>query len=132
MARQHSKEGGNHLEQESNRQRTMEGIGVGLRPAVDGQSLGERWEAEVSHGHFVLLLRFMRRTLHVPFPYVQCSHIRGDLCVAHIFHRPHPLALRMSVWPSLSGLGLGQGGCGLSVCMRCRKTRRFPLQRSRR
>ena len=42
MARQHSKEGGNHLEQESNRQRTMEGSGGGLHPAVDGQSLGER------------------------------------------------------------------------------------------
>ena len=42
MARRHSKEGGDHLEQESNRQRTMEGIGGGLHPAVDGQSLGER------------------------------------------------------------------------------------------
>ena len=42
MAKRHSKEGGNHLEQESNRQRTMEGIGGGLQPAVDGQSLGKR------------------------------------------------------------------------------------------
>ena len=49
MARIHSNQGGNHLEQESNRQRTMEGIdggrgggGGGLRPAADGQSLGER------------------------------------------------------------------------------------------
>ena len=42
MARRHSKEGGNHLEQESNRQKTMEGIDGGLHPAVDGQSLGER------------------------------------------------------------------------------------------
>ena len=42
MARCHSKEGGNHLDQESNRQRTMEGIDGGLHPAVDGQSLGER------------------------------------------------------------------------------------------
>ena len=41
MARRHYKEGGNHLEQESNRQRTMEGIDGGLRPAVEGQSLGE-------------------------------------------------------------------------------------------
>ena len=43
MARRHSKEGGNHLEQESNRQRTMEDIDGGLHPEVDGQSLGERW-----------------------------------------------------------------------------------------
>ena len=37
-----TKEGGNHLEQESNRQRTMEGTDGGLHPAVDRQSLGER------------------------------------------------------------------------------------------
>ena len=42
MARRHSKVGGNHLEQESNRQKTMEGTDGGLYPAVDGQSLGER------------------------------------------------------------------------------------------
>ena len=42
MARRHNKEGGNHLEQESNRQRTIEDIGGGLHHAVDGQSLGER------------------------------------------------------------------------------------------
>ena len=36
MARRHSMEGGNHLEQESNRQRTMEGIDGGLHPAVGG------------------------------------------------------------------------------------------------
>ena len=42
MARRHNKEGGNHLEQESNRQRTMEDIDGGLHPAVDGQNLGER------------------------------------------------------------------------------------------
>ena len=41
MARRLNKEGGNHLEQESNRQKTMEGIDGGLHPAVDGQSLGE-------------------------------------------------------------------------------------------
>ena len=41
MARQHNKEGGNHLEQESNRQRTTEGIDGGLHPAVHEQSLGE-------------------------------------------------------------------------------------------
>ena len=41
MAR-HIKEGGNHLEQEINRQKTMEGFDGGLHPAVDGQSLGER------------------------------------------------------------------------------------------
>ena len=38
----HNKEGGNRLEQESNRQRTMEDTDGGLHPAVDGQSLGER------------------------------------------------------------------------------------------
>ena len=42
MARQHNKEGGNHLDQESNRQKTMEDIDGGLHPAVDEQSLGER------------------------------------------------------------------------------------------
>ena len=41
MARRHNT-GGDHLEQESNRQKTMEGIARGLHPAVDGQSLGER------------------------------------------------------------------------------------------
>ena len=40
-ARRHNKEGGNHLEQESNRQKAMEDINRGLHPAVDGQSLGE-------------------------------------------------------------------------------------------
>ena len=42
MARRYSKEGGNYLEQQSNRQKTMEDIDGGLHPAVDGQSLGER------------------------------------------------------------------------------------------
>ena len=42
MARRHNREGGNHLEQESNRQTTMEDIDGGLHPAVDGQSLGDR------------------------------------------------------------------------------------------
>ena len=42
MARRHNKEGGNHLDQESNRQKTVEDIYGGLHPAVDGQSLGER------------------------------------------------------------------------------------------
>ena len=41
MARRHNKEGGNHLDQESNRQKAMEDIDGGLHPAVDGQSLGE-------------------------------------------------------------------------------------------
>ena len=36
MARRHNKEGGNHLEQESSRQRTMGGIDGGLHPAMDG------------------------------------------------------------------------------------------------
>ena len=42
MARRHNKLGGNRLDQESNRERTMEGIDGGLHPAVEGQSLGER------------------------------------------------------------------------------------------
>ena len=41
MARRHNKEGGNHLEKESNRQTTMEDIDGGLHPAVNGQSLDE-------------------------------------------------------------------------------------------
>ena len=41
-ARRHNKEGGNHLDQESNSQKTMEDIAGGLHPAVDEQSLGER------------------------------------------------------------------------------------------
>ena len=36
MARRHNKEGGNHLEQESNRQKTMDNTDGGLLPAVDG------------------------------------------------------------------------------------------------
>ena len=40
MTRRHNKEGGHHLKQESNRQRTTEDIDRGLHPAVDGQSLG--------------------------------------------------------------------------------------------
>ena len=42
MARRHNKEGGNHLDKESDRQRTMEGIDGELHLAVDGQSLGKR------------------------------------------------------------------------------------------
>ena len=38
----HNKEGGNHLDQESNRQKTMEDIDGGLHPAVDEQSLVKR------------------------------------------------------------------------------------------
>ena len=41
MARLYKKEGGNHLEQDSNRQNAMEDIDGGLHPAVDGQSVGE-------------------------------------------------------------------------------------------
>ena len=42
MARRHYKKGGNHLDQESNRQKAMEDIDGGLHPAVDEQSLDER------------------------------------------------------------------------------------------
>ena len=48
MARRHNREGGNHLDQESNRQMTMEGIDGGLHPAVDGQSLDEDDDDEFS------------------------------------------------------------------------------------
>ena len=47
MARRHNKEGGNHLDQKSNRQKTMEEIDGGLHSAVDEQSLGERRMAKV-------------------------------------------------------------------------------------
>ena len=44
MAERHNTEGRNHLEQKSNRQRTIKDIDGGQHPAVDGQSLGEkRW-----------------------------------------------------------------------------------------
>ena len=46
MARWHNKAGGNHQEQESNRQKTMEDIDRGLHPAVNGQSLGETWKQQ--------------------------------------------------------------------------------------
>ena len=42
MARRHNKEGGNHLEQKSNRQSSVEGIDGRLHPAVDGQNVYER------------------------------------------------------------------------------------------
>ena len=42
MARRYNKEGVNHLDQESNRQRTKEDVDAGLHPAVVGQSLGGR------------------------------------------------------------------------------------------
>ena len=42
MARRHNKEGGNYLDQESNRQTTNGRHRWRLHPAVDGQSLGER------------------------------------------------------------------------------------------
>ena len=42
MARRHNKKGGNHLDQESNRQKIMEDTDGGLNPAADGQSLDER------------------------------------------------------------------------------------------
>ena len=45
MASRHNKEGGNHLEQESNRQKTMEDTDGGQHPAVDEQSLGKRRKA---------------------------------------------------------------------------------------
>ena len=41
MARRQNKEGGNHLEQENNRQKAMEDTDGGLHLAMDGQSLGE-------------------------------------------------------------------------------------------
>ena len=41
MTKRHNK-GGNHLDQESKRQTTMEDSDGGLHPAEDGQSLDER------------------------------------------------------------------------------------------
>ena len=41
MASRHNREGGNHLDWESNRQATTEDVAGGLHPAVDGQSLYE-------------------------------------------------------------------------------------------
>ena len=58
MARRHEQEGGNHLEQESNRQKTMEDVGGGLHPAVDGQSLGERWKVKTLSGRTCLITHF--------------------------------------------------------------------------
>ena len=46
MARRHNREGGNHLDQEGNRQTTMEDTDGGLHPAVDGQSLDEDEDEE--------------------------------------------------------------------------------------
>ena len=53
MARRLIKEGGNYLEQESSKQKTMESIDGGIHPAVDGQSLGKRWKVrwESMHMH---------------------------------------------------------------------------------
>ena len=48
IARRHNKEGGNHLEQESNRQKPMEDTDRWLHPVVDEQSLGERCEGETA------------------------------------------------------------------------------------
>ena len=42
MARRHNKEGGNLLDQESNRQTTMEDTDGRLHPAVDGPSLDKK------------------------------------------------------------------------------------------
>ena len=47
MARRHNREGGNHLDLESNRQTAMEDIDGGLHPAVDGQSLDEDEERKM-------------------------------------------------------------------------------------
>ena len=45
MARRHNREGGNHLDQEGNRQTSKEDTDGGLHPAVNGQSLDKmRWD----------------------------------------------------------------------------------------
>ena len=46
MARRHYKEGGNHLEQEGNRQKRTKNIRGRLHPAVDGQILDEMRKAD--------------------------------------------------------------------------------------
>ena len=50
MARRHSKEGGNHLGQKSNRQNAMEDIDGALHPALDGQSLGKARQGKTRQG----------------------------------------------------------------------------------
>ena len=61
----YNKEGENHLEQESNKQKTKEDIDGGLHPAVDGQSLDER-----------------RKTNNKDFKYVQVI-LSMSLCYCH-------------------------------------------------
>ena len=46
MARRNNKEEGNHLDQGSNRQTTMEDTDGGLHPEVDGQSLDDKRRRE--------------------------------------------------------------------------------------
>ena len=41
------------MKQESNRQKAMEDIDGGLHPAVDGQSLGEKWKVEPYFGDYL-------------------------------------------------------------------------------
>ena len=47
-ARRHNKEGVSHLEQESNRQKTMEDTDGGVHPAMDEQSLGEQVKVKLA------------------------------------------------------------------------------------
>ena len=51
MARRHNNQGGKHVDQESNRQKTMEDIDGGLHPAVDGQSKTGKQQTEDNGRH---------------------------------------------------------------------------------
>ena len=71
MARRRNKEGGNHLEQQSNKQKAAEDTNGGLHYAVDGQSLSERCERVL----FVLLF-FLFSVVNIFYPFV--SHCRQE------------------------------------------------------
>ena len=78
MARQHNKEGGNHLGQDSNRQRTIEGIDGELHPAVDGHSLDEMWNHNYNTGIFI------QHLLHGSWHYIETWKKDGNMCIIYI------------------------------------------------
>ena len=89
MAKRHNKEGGNHLEQESNRQKAMEDIDGGLHPAVHGQSLGE---GESEFKYIKRSISFCRQSkkskVQLPSECVQAKH--GEPCLSFTSN-PHSL-----------------------------------------
>ena len=109
MAKRHSKEGRNHLEQESSRQRTMEGIGGGLEPAVDRQNIDEG-EGEVQ---VLLYLNLTSRRSRFVFAFscdlrfhrLEFVSLICILCplsfwylVVNIISRNHGLLARFLLW----------------------------------